>query len=106
MLHSRIFSENKKCRSEEFTTCKEDRPLLVQFCTDDPDILPEAMTDGSSDIWNQRLKCVKGKGRTCAGCGTVTKVLEPTMAESFVEPSEGIGRGMSRTGRDGEAVGL
>ncbi|KAI3503063.1 hypothetical protein L1887_31498 [Cichorium endivia] len=42
MLHSRIFSENEKCRSEEFTTCKEDRPLFVQFCANDPDTLLEA----------------------------------------------------------------
>ncbi|XP_062234174.1 uncharacterized protein LOC133931339 [Phragmites australis] len=42
MLHSRIFSENDKYRSMEFTTCKEDRPLFVQFCANDPDILLQA----------------------------------------------------------------
>ncbi|KAJ0754106.1 putative tRNA-dihydrouridine(16/17) synthase (NAD(P)(+)) [Helianthus annuus] len=42
MLHSRIFNENDKCRSQEFTTCKEDRPLFVQFCANDPDTLLEA----------------------------------------------------------------
>ncbi|GAB2279638.1 hypothetical protein Dimus_014282 [Dionaea muscipula] len=42
MLHSRIFTENEKYRSQEFTTCQEDRPLFVQFCANNPDVLLEA----------------------------------------------------------------
>ncbi|OVA15887.1 tRNA-dihydrouridine synthase [Macleaya cordata] len=42
MLHSRLFSENEKYRTQEFTTCKEDRPLFVQFCANNPDTLLEA----------------------------------------------------------------
>ncbi|GAB4849008.1 hypothetical protein Ancab_003820 [Ancistrocladus abbreviatus] len=42
MLHSRIFTENEKYRSQEFTTCQEDRPLFVQFCANDPTVLLEA----------------------------------------------------------------
>jgi len=30
MFHARLFSEGKKYRDEQFTTNKEDRPLIVQ----------------------------------------------------------------------------
>jgi tRNA-dihydrouridine synthase 1 len=36
MLHSRLFVEGEKYREEHFTTCKEDRPVLAQFCSNDP----------------------------------------------------------------------
>ncbi|XP_076956134.1 uncharacterized protein LOC143631177 [Bidens hawaiensis] len=42
MLYSHIFAEDEKYRASEFTTCKEDRPLFVQFCANDPDTLLEA----------------------------------------------------------------
>ncbi|CAN6562924.1 unnamed protein product [Malus baccata var. baccata] len=42
MLHSHIFTESEKYREQEFTTCKEDRPLFVQFCANDPEVLLDA----------------------------------------------------------------
>ncbi|CAL9089744.1 unnamed protein product [Musa acuminata var. zebrina] len=59
MLHSRIFSETEKYRSMEFTTCKEDRPLFVQFCANDPDVLLEAakMVEPYCDYVDINLGC-------------------------------------------------
>ncbi|GLC54740.1 hypothetical protein PLESTB_000901100 [Pleodorina starrii] len=36
MLHARIFSQDKKYREEMLTSSPEDRPLLVQFCSNEP----------------------------------------------------------------------
>jgi tRNA-dihydrouridine synthase 1 len=42
MLHARLFVEHKGYRPEHFTTCAGDRPLFVQFCANDPDMLVRA----------------------------------------------------------------
>lgn len=43
MLHARIFNETESYREEHFTTTfdhpEQDRPLLAQFCANDPDTL-------------------------------------------------------------------
>ncbi|CAM0909842.1 unnamed protein product [Alopecurus aequalis] len=59
MLHSRIFSENEKHRDMEFTTCKEDRPLFVQFCANDPEILLQAakMVEAHCDYVDINFGC-------------------------------------------------
>ena len=42
MLHARLFCEGAAYRAEHFTTTPTDRPLLAQFCANDPDILLRA----------------------------------------------------------------
>ena len=42
MMHARLFNETEKYRKEQFTTCAEDRPLLAQFCANDPQVLLSA----------------------------------------------------------------
>jgi hypothetical protein len=42
MLHARLFRDGPAYRAEHFTTCAADRPLLAQFCANDPDVLLEA----------------------------------------------------------------
>lgn len=42
MFHAANFASSKKYRDKYFTTAKEDRPLIVQFCANNPQTLLEA----------------------------------------------------------------
>jgi len=50
MLHSGVFIRDKKYRVEALQTCPEDRPLIVQFCANDPDIFLEAVNLALEEI--------------------------------------------------------
>lgn len=42
MFHAANFASSKKYRNKQFSTCDTDRPLIVQFCANNPDTLLEA----------------------------------------------------------------
>jgi len=50
MIHSGVFVRDVKYRKEALQTCPADRPLILQFCANDPDIFLSAVTMALEDI--------------------------------------------------------
>jgi len=42
MMHASVFARDLTYRNDNFQTCPEDRPLIAQFCTDDPEMFVAA----------------------------------------------------------------
>lgn len=65
MFHSRLFSEDKAYRKRNFQSCPEDRPLFVQFCGDNPDILVSAAkhVEAKCDAVDLNCGCPQGIAR-------------------------------------------
>jgi len=62
MINSKMFVKSEATREREFKTCPEDRPLFVQFCGNDPDILLEAAkyVEDQCDAVDINLGCPQG----------------------------------------------
>lgn len=62
MYHARLFSTSEKYRKDMFTPNKEDRPLVVQFCANDPQILLNAAkyVEDHCDAVDINLGCPQG----------------------------------------------
>jgi len=50
MIHSGVFLRDKKYRVESLQTCPHDRPLIVQFCANDPQVFLTAVTLALEEI--------------------------------------------------------
>ena len=59
MFHSRLFSENPQYRGLQFTTNQYDRPLIVQFCGDNPETMLKAakLVEDQCDAVDVNLGC-------------------------------------------------
>jgi len=59
MLHAASFLAQERYREQHFTTCPEDRPLVVQFCANDPDVLLAAakLVEAHCDAVDLNLGC-------------------------------------------------
>lgn len=62
MMHSRLFSEGAKYRAENFSTDEGDRPVVAQFCANDPELLVSAArhVQDHVDAIDLNLGCPQG----------------------------------------------
>ncbi|KAJ1820961.1 tRNA dihydrouridine synthase [Coemansia sp. RSA 2671] len=59
MFHAKLFANEQKYRDEHWQTNETERPVIVQFCANDPDVLLKAasMVAGQADAVDLNLGC-------------------------------------------------
>ncbi|KAI8434927.1 hypothetical protein MSG28_003400 [Choristoneura fumiferana] len=59
MFHSNIFTKDPKYRKDSLATCEEDRPLIVQFCGNNPETMAAAakLAENYCDAIDINLGC-------------------------------------------------
>ena len=65
MISSEIFNKHVNLRDKAFQECNEDRPVIVQFCGDSPELLVSAakMVEGKCDAVDLNFGCPQGIAR-------------------------------------------
>merc|ERR1712183_359801 len=65
MMHARLFATDAKYREREFQTTPADRPLVVQFCANNPDTLLDAskLVQSQCDAIDINLGCPQNIAR-------------------------------------------
>ena len=93
MWHSAVFARDEKYRRNALQTCPQDRPLIVQFCANDPETFKKAVQltidTIECDAIDLNLGCpqVIAKRYTTRNCQMCHDLLYAYISEGISVPS-------------------